>query len=112
MIPQEGEPRRPRPVVTWLILQVPRHRALRHGDAQFQQFAVNPWRAPGAVLGRHPVDEIPNFLTRTGPSNLFLPPRAKSPVQSEACPVPSDNGVWFHDDERVSPPGPDSPQHD
>jgi hypothetical protein len=51
------------------------------------------------------------FSHRTGPANLFLPPRAKSPVQSEARLVPSDHGVWFHDDERVGPPGPDSPQH-
>src|ERR1700687_2258779 len=109
MIPQEREPR---PVVTWPILQVPRHRALRHGDAQFQQLAVNPWRAPARVLGRHPLDQIAGFLTRTGPPNPFLHPRAKSPIEAEPRPVPSDHRVWFDDDERIDPPGPDSAHHD
>src|SRR5712692_3140726 len=84
MIPQEREPRWPRRAVAWLVLQVARHRALRHSHAQLQQFAVNPRRTPGAVLGRHPLDEIAGFLTRTGPSNPSLPSGAKSPVQSEA----------------------------
>jgi hypothetical protein len=34
MILQQREPRRPGPVVTWSILQVPRHGALRHTSTQ------------------------------------------------------------------------------
>src|SRR5713226_4664411 len=112
MIPQEREPRRPRRGVAWLVLQVARHRALRHSHAQLEKLAVNPPRAPGAVLGRHSVDEIADLLTRTGSSNPNLHTGAQSPVQSEARPVPSHHGVWLHDDERVGPLDPDSPQHD
>src|SRR5437879_10163936 len=73
---------------------------------------MNPRRAPAWVLGRHPLDEMAGFFNRTGPSNLSPYPRAESPVQSEPRPVPSDYGVWFDDNERARPPGPDSPQHD
>jgi hypothetical protein len=53
-------------------------------------------------------DEIAGLLTRTRPPNLLLHPRAKSPIRAEPRPVPSDHRVWFDDDERIGPPGPDS----
>ena len=55
------------------------------------------------------------FLDTPPPATVVQPvSSAGSEIASTvgSPPVPSNDGVWFHDDEHVGPPGPDSPQHD
>ena len=62
------------------------------------------WVGPG-----HLPDE-PADLRGNGWSALSVPTTLPSPVQLEAFAVPSDDGLRFHDGERVSPARPDSGQ--
>ena len=84
---------------------------LGHGDAELQQFAVNPGRAPEDIVLAHRADEVPRFLRDgwpTGPSVPNLP----RPVPAESAAVPVDDGVRLEDRHRRSPSGPKAGKDD
>jgi hypothetical protein len=79
---------------------------LRDLDAEFEQLAVDPWCSPEGIGPRHPAYELPNFggdCRSPGTSPSTFP----GPVQPEALPMPSNDGVQFHQRQGVGPIVPD-----
>ena len=79
-------------------------------DPQFQQFAMNPRRAPARVRLRHRANQRPDVggHGRSPHAASALP----GPPQPEAPSVPGDDGLRLDDDERRSPSGPDAREQD
>jgi hypothetical protein len=63
-----------------------RHRRLRYGEAELQQFAVDSWCAPERIGAAHPPNQISQLRTNQGPTgpSATLP----RPVASETQAVP------------------------
>ena len=79
-------------------------------DAEFQQFAMDPWRAPTRVRLRHGADQRADVRRhgRSPHAATALP----GPPQPKAPSVPGDDGLRLDDDERRSPFGPETREHD
>ena len=79
---------------------------LTHGDPELLQLAVDARRTPERVRVRHRADQ------RADVGRYGRPARAVSalpgPEQAEPTPVPRDDGVRLHEDERRPPLGPDA----
>ena len=87
-----------------LALHVFRDGRLTDVDPEFQQFAMNPRRAPPRVRVRHRANQRPD-VGRHGRSPHATPALPRPP-QAEASSVPGDDGLGLDDDERRSPSGP------
>jgi hypothetical protein len=108
VIPQERAPGlRGRPA--------PATRVFRDGrftdvDPEFQQFAVNPRRAPARVRLRHRANQTTDVGRhgRSPHAAAALP----SPPQPEASSAPGDDRLRLDEDERRPPSRPDAQEHD
>jgi hypothetical protein len=71
---------------------------------------MDPRRSPARVRLRHRTDQGTDVGGHHGSPEApaTLPP----PPQTEALPVPSDDGLRLHNHERSSPSGPDARQQD
>jgi hypothetical protein len=71
---------------------------------------MNPRRAPPRVRLRHRANQRPDVggHGRSPDATSAVP----SPPESKASPVPGDDGLRLHDDERCSPSGPEAREHD
>jgi len=65
--------------------------------------------APGWVLGRHPKDQIANFLRKPSSTNLADVGNG-TPIEREPQSVPTHDGLRAHDHESLFPSGPKPPQ--
>jgi antitoxin (DNA-binding transcriptional repressor) of toxin-antitoxin stability system len=74
---------------------------LAHINPKFQEFAMNPRRAPQGIRGRHRADQRANVSRNTSPTGpaTTLP----GPEQTKALSMPGDDRLRLHDDERASP---------
>ena len=74
---------------------------------------MNSGRSPEGIGLRHPAYESP-ILGGDGRSPLALPPTLPGPVQPEALPVPSNDGVGLHQGQVLGPivprPGQEHPE--
>jgi hypothetical protein len=108
MIVQKRAPRlrRPRPEAKHVL----RHRRLRYGEAELQQFAVDSWCAPERFGAAHPPNQISQLRTNQGPRgpSATLP----RPVASETQAVPPHYGLGLHQPQRTPPARPEPRQHD
>src|SRR5215831_6175098 len=78
-------------------------------DSEFQQLAVNTWRAPAWVIAAHHADQVTNFSRHRRPprlavSNLPPPPETKPPT------MPRDHGLGLDDHQSRFPVGPHAAQ--
>src|SRR5262245_25218177 len=82
-----------------------RHSRFRKVETEMAEFRLDPRRSPKRVFERHPLDQLTNLLVdlRTSDRSLRLP----SPIELEALPVPSDDGLRFDDDQDFPPILPD-----
>src|SRR5688572_22924490 len=80
--------------------QMPLNRALRHIEPQLQQLATNAFCSPEAVLARHTLNQLDDF----GGESRFALTRFRLPLPEEpkTFPMPTQNGVWFHEEHSVS----------
>src|SRR2546422_6416869 len=76
---------------------------------EFEQFAVNPGRAPGWVRSAHQTDQIAYVFRNRRTPGLAMPD-LPCPKKAKAFPVPSDHGFGLYDDECGAPVGPHSAQ--
>src|SRR4051812_15702352 len=88
---------------------VPRYRGFRDLDAQFQQLAVNAGCTPTRVVLAHHPNQISNLLRLFGPTWLATA-NLPRPKQTEALPVPSNNGLGFDDHQSGFPLAPEAPE--
>ena len=89
----------------------PGDRTLGHVDAELQEFAMDSGRTPERIGGGHFSDEGADLGVdrRAAPGG---PAGEPGPVLAEAAPLPTQDGVGGHDDERRPPPGPDPGEPD
>jgi hypothetical protein len=83
-----------------------RHSRFRKVETEKAKFRLDPRRSPERVFERHPFDQLTNLLVdlRTADRSLGLP----SPIELEALPVPSDDGLRFDNDQDLPPILPES----
>ena len=65
-------------------------------DPEFQQFAMNAWRAPDGVFTTHGPDEIANVVWDRG--STYVAARLPAPVPPEATPMPAHQRLGIEDD--------------
>src|SRR2546422_7061954 len=75
-------------------------------DPEFQQFAMNPRRAPTRVCVGHRTNEQTDVGGHGRSADAA--PALPAPPQPEALSVPGDDGLRLDDDERRSPSDPDT----
>jgi hypothetical protein len=78
-----------------------RHGRFRKVEAEKAEFCLNARDTPQRILSRHFPDQLTNLLIdlRTADRRLGLP----SPIELEALPVPSDDGLRFDNDQDLPP---------
>src|SRR5277367_6503309 len=72
---------------------------------------MNPRRAPRWVFRNHAEDEFAEFNANSLPARANWMPREPGPIQPEAGPVPSHNGLRLNENQCLPPPGPEAPQY-
>jgi hypothetical protein len=88
-----------------ITIHVGRGGALRDVEPEFEQLAVNAWRAPERIRERHGAHEIRKLRadrrsTRSPAAGL------PGPEDAEALPVPANHALGANELERLSPSGP------
>ena len=104
-----GEERPPR--LAWRALatrHVFRDRGFADVDAQLQELAVNPRRAPQRIHDRHRANQRADVSRHRGSSRTV--PTLPGPEQTEALPMPGEHGLGLHDDDRHPPSSPHARQ--
>ena len=79
--------------------------ALADVDAELEQLAVDPWRAPAYVgLGHLENERLDSGrdVVLSGGTGTRLP----APEKAESSAVPADDGVWLDDDQHIRPARP------
>src|SRR5580658_8981711 len=112
MVAQE---RRPTPGwlrVSWSLPHPSKHCPFRNIEAQHSEFAMDPRRAPSAILRHHAKDQLPQFLARRFPSNNGMFARNPFPIQFESGSMPADDRVWLDKYQCLSPSLPHPPHSD
>ena len=87
------------------------HRSLGNIETQHLEFAMNPRRTPGWVLGDHAEDKFTQLPADAFSSPAGPMPREPRPVQLESRPVPTNDGLWLDKGQHPLPSGPEPPQH-
>jgi hypothetical protein len=72
---------------------------------------MNPWRAPGWIVRNHAEDEFAEFNADALPARTNGMAREPGPIQLEAGPMPSHNGLRLNENQCLPPPGPEPPQN-
>lgn len=74
---------------------------------------MDPRGAPERVLAAHTADEITGF-ERYGRASISPPSRFPSPIKAKAFAMPTDDSLWLHNDQHLTPvrqdPRKDHPQ--
>jgi hypothetical protein len=70
---------------------------------------VDARRAPQGIRRSHLPDECGD-VGADGRASAFGPARKAGPILTEASPLPPENSIRRHDDQRVSPASPESGQ--
>src|SRR5215469_14179427 len=79
-------------------------------EAEHSEFPMNSRCAPRRILGNDPENEFTDFLARRPSAHADFGPRNPLPVQFEPCTMPANDGIRLHQDQRLSPPGPEATQ--
>jgi hypothetical protein len=111
MVAQKCRPPLCRLRTPWRFPHPTQHGSFGNTKAEHFQLAMNTRRTPSSVLRYHAKNEITQFLADTFPSHANPMARKPLPVQLEPRPVPADNGLWLHKDQRLLPSRPEPQQH-
>jgi hypothetical protein len=88
-----------------------RDRCFRDVEAEHLQLAMNARSAPGWVFSHHAEDEFGQFPAHASPACTSPMPGEPLPVQLESGPMPTDNRLRPHENQRTLPSIPEPPQH-
>lgn len=105
MIGEEGEPASGGIAATPRMSQIPGYGALRDPEADLQELAMDLRSAPGRILHCQPTNQVSDLLAHFWSAAGWA--RSPSPEQAEACPMPTDHGLRFHDNQHIRPSRPD-----
>ncbi len=88
-----------------------KHGPFRNIEAQHSEFAMDPRRTPGAILGYHTEDQLTQFRARRLSSNYGMFAREPFPIHLEAGTMPTHDSVWLDQDQNLSPSRPQPAQY-
>jgi len=111
MIAQKRRPSLCRIRIPWHFPHPAQDGPFRNVEAKHLQFAMNPWRAPRWIVRNHAEDEFAEFNADALPAGASGMPREPGPIQLEAGPVPSHNGLRLNENQCLPPPEPEAPQY-
>ena len=99
MIGEESEP-----AFGWIAAaprasQISGYGALRDLAADLQELAMDLRRSPGRILHCQPTNQGSELLAHFWSAAGWA--RSPFPEQAEACPVPTDHSLRFHDDQDI-----------
>jgi len=104
MVSKKGEPAVGRITTAPQASQISGDRALGKLEAKLQKLPVDSRCAPARILRCHPANESANLLAHL--RSPAMPPRSPAPIQTKACPMPSDHCFRFHNDQNFRPSRP------
>jgi hypothetical protein len=107
MVSKEGEPTFGRVRISRRSAHPARDRSLGEIKTEHEKFPVYPGRSPGWILGNYPEDQISNLPRNSSPACWFSDPGDQAPVETEACPMPSNHRLRRDDDQSFFPGGPE-----
>ena len=107
MVAQKRHPRLTRPSLAADSLEVSPDRPFRDFKAELHELAVNPRRPPQGIGLTHGSDEIP-YGGIDGGTSESLRAAFPGPIQPEALPVPTDDGLGLNNEESLRLVTPDS----
>jgi hypothetical protein len=87
--------------------QIPRDSAFRNGDAELQQFAVDPRSAPETILRGHTPNQIATGRIDAWSSGTS---RAAAPASTYTSAMPSIDSGWLNEHKGFPPVGPEPAQ--
>ena len=87
--------------------QIARDGTFRNGESELQQFAVDPRSAPETILRCQTSNQISTGWIDSWSSRTS---RATTPAPTYAFAMPTIDGGWLDQHQRVPPPGPQPPQ--
>jgi hypothetical protein len=103
MVSKEGEPTFGRVRISRRSAHPARDRSLGEIKTEHEKFPVYPGRSPGWILGNYPEDQISNLPRNSSPACWFSDPGDQAPVETEACPMPTDHSFRPDNDESFFP---------
>lgn len=112
MIAQEHEPSLGGFGISWRAAHPPRDGPFRDIETKQEKFTMNPRRAPSRILCDHSENDVPNFLCESFPAGWLLRPGDQTPIETEACSVPTDHSFRRDKDQRLPPAGPETMNND
>jgi len=80
-------------------------------DSQLEQLAMNPWCSPEWIGVRHLKNKVTDLRADRRPPGTFTS-GLKSPKQLESFFMPTHHGLWFDNDQNLSPVAPETTKHD
>jgi hypothetical protein len=107
LVSKEGEPTFGRVGISRRPAHPARDRSLGEIKTEREKFPVYPGRSPGWILGNYPEDHISNLPRNSSPACWFSDPGDQAPVETEACPMPSNHRLRRDDDQSFFPGGPE-----
>src|ERR1700736_5062839 len=99
VIGEEGRPAGGGIAAAWHATQIPGDAAFGDGEAELQEFPMEPGRPPVRILRRQATDEGPNLLADSRPAPAVS--GSPAPVEAKAGSMPPDDGFRFHDEQHV-----------
>src|SRR5215831_6353082 len=82
--------------------QESRHGSFGDLETELQQFSMDAGRAPKRVSCGHLPDQGSNLRASLGSTAALLPGNP-GPKETEASPMPGDDGLGFYDDQHLAP---------
>jgi len=111
MVAQKYSPSRGRLRIFGRFPHPAQYSSLGDVEAEHLEFALNSRCAPSRILRNDLEDELTNFLACRPSAHADSGPRNPLPVQLEPCTMPANDRIRLHQDQRLSPPGPEVTQH-
>jgi hypothetical protein len=107
MVSKEGEPTFGRVRISRRSAHPARDRSLGEIKTEQEEFSVYPRRSPGWILGNHPENQISNLFREPSPPCRLSGPGDQAPIETEACPMPSNHRLRRDDNQSFFPGGPE-----
>src|ERR1019366_4088665 len=71
---------------------------------------MNAWCSPRSVVGHHAEDEVSQFPPNASSTRMSSVPREPTPVHLESGPMPANDCLRLHENQRLLPFGPEARQ--
>jgi hypothetical protein len=101
LILDEGSPRLCPPHMRFG--HIARYGSLRHGEAELQEFAVDPWSSPKKVVSGHLGDQLTDLTCDPWAPATPTTTRSTSPDQRQSLTTPAQDCLRLNNDQALTP---------